>query len=1040
MPEATCLACRALISHGDRFCRQCGAVVAGPDQSEPDARKNVAIVFIDLVDSTVLAEKLDPEVLRDILGQYYQACAESIADHGGVIEKYIGDAVMAVFGVAVSREDDALRAVQAAWAAVTAVTALSDFHAVAGVALSAHAGVSSGEVVVTLAPGANLRVVGDSVNTAARLQSAAGPGEILVNEEVAHLTQTSVDLERLPPLALKGKAGYVPAWRVRSLSVAPRVADRTPLAGRADELRQLAAMFGEVKDTGSCRRVLITGPAGIGKSRLAREFVERLAAPVPTVLAGHCQAYGKGITYQPLATMLGGSLAMASSDAWEMILGTDQRGTRAARVLATLLDEEASPLSRVARTRAGTEEIAWSVSQLFSVLARHKPLVLVWDDVQWAEPTLVELIADLGVRLCAAPVLLVCVSRAEGDAGGTGQWDCRIRLGPLDGPEALKLAEALVARLAAVGWPDPAATARQVARASEGNALFAAMMADMLADAPLTTELPPSVSAILRARIDALPGPERLVLRMSATCGRHFEHAQLAAIGAAHGPSLADLDDGLRGLLRNNLVRQVATGEYRFTETLIHDAAYAATAKAQRARWHAILADATADPLHHAEAACLLYRQVNPRHADLPRLLAKAVGQLTADGTLALHRKDLHAAVALLRRALDLAPAEHHDRAVIVVRLSDTLLAAGDTQGAAGLLAGEDSAGTRGTYHRTIAIQRCIVLLRLGQLDFAAARGHVEAFHAELSAFPDENVSWCLLHQLAGLLELDLGWGAEAEAELGNALSRAVVLGDRYTQDRLLGARCELTQWSPATVRTSLHTCDELTQRFAADRLLLVPVLTTRSRLLALLGDWEAAEATLATARDYATEMHAVLADIAVTQATAVVRALAGEHADAAALFGSAAGRLRAHGNELPARTLDVYAVRELLRDGQLDAARAHLAPVLARATDHHLDVRARTWIQLIRSQIACESRGPAVGAAITERILATIQTDDPCLLGDAWFEHAKLLRRAGQTARAAAAARRAEAHFLAKEATSPARLVRRWAASALPDKGDELL
>jgi len=726
--------------------------------------------------------------------------------------------------------------------------------------------------------------------------------------------------------------------------------------------------------------------------------------------------------------MLRDSLATSSADAWSHLLGRNEDGERAARSLAALLGEV--PLSAV--TRVGIEEISWAAARLFSALARHRPLVLVWEELHWAEPSLLSLIDDLARRLAGQPVMLVCLGRNGISRWLSGRWDCEIALGPLAADETLGLVGALLGERDEVQAQGLPAEAVRIARACEGNPLFATVMADMVADDVATGGLPPTVSAVLRARIDALPEAERIVLQMAATCGLDFKHAQLAALAAAHPAVSGDLQGVLASLVRRDLLRQASTGRYWFTQTLIHDTGYATVAKSQRARWHAALAQAPDEVagesmIYHAETACLLHREVNPHEPGLPELAAKAVRLLTDEGTIALSRRDLNAAVALFTRALNLVPDGAAERVVIVLRLADAFVAAGDSDGALDILARSEDVAAGAAERRALAIQRSIVRHRLGLLGFGEAWRQIAAYREELSGAPAEHVNWCLLHEFGGLLEFGQGRGRAAETELRAALGRADAAGDEYKQDRLLGALCEMAQWSPITVSDGLQLSHELAARFEADRLLLIPVLTTRARLLGLRADFGAAYQALAIARGYATDMNAAVPGIAVTQATAYVHALAGDHDTAAALYGLAAAELHAHGHRLPARTLEIYEVREMLCAGNRRAAATGFARLSPESQEHVLDVRARTWLTLVAARLACADGRAQDGAALAEQGLRSIGADDPCLLGDAWFEYAKVLRAAGRRSEAVSAAARAEAHYTAKEATCLMDAVRRW-------------
>jgi class 3 adenylate cyclase/tetratricopeptide (TPR) repeat protein len=1007
------------LSEGHRFCSFCGAV-AEVIEPGPDVRKSVAVIFIDLVDSTALAERFDPELLHGVLRRYYSMCSDAIIERGGVIEKYIGDAVMAVFGMPASHEDDAFRAVQAALSIVEAVPRLAVDLKPINVRLDVHCGISSGEVAVITSPGAGLRIVGDAINTAARLQSAARPGEILINSEAAQLVRGRVGLEELPALSLKGKAEPARTWRVTS-AVPERPLVQAPLIGRSEELLTLAACYRQVVTNRECQHVLVLGESGIGKTRLVREFVAQIPSRQTTVLTGSCQPYGRDITFHPLQSMLRDSVHGGLTYI-DRLLDDDKLGRRARRTLSAVIGE--GP----ARLPVGVEEICWAVAQLLTVLARRQPLILIWEDLHWAEPVLIELIENLAQALTVLPVLVICVARDEPPEAYPRTAGRTIRLLPLDPADTLMLVGTLSSDLAEVAAQQEWPAMTKIAELSGGNPLFATMMIDALADGDSAIpELPPTISAMLRARIDALPAAEKRILQWAATCGRDFDSSQLHALSRLDAVPRDHVAEVLVSLTRRGLVQHLPSGRLHCAQPLIRDTCYAMTAKTLRARWHALLSERTesaAEAMYHAEKGALFYREVGPDDPGLAALSSRAVRLLLEEGTTALHRRDTRASRSLFERARHLLTDRGRQYADVTIRLSEALLSLGDGDGALRIL--DDGVQHIDAAHRiTVSLQRDIVGFRLGRTGFELARASLASYEAGLRDRPDDHVNWCLFHQFRGFIELSADRAGTAESAFRDALARARRLNEAWIEDRLSSALCELVQWSSTTVCDGLDLCDELAQRFAVDRLLLIPVMATRARLLALAGDVAGARAALSAAREDATALHGALPEITINQSEAVLFSLLGEHTVAGSRFAEAAAMLRDQGHLQPALTLEVYAVRETLRAGQYEAA----AQAFSQLDEDGLVARARIWMRLLRARLACAAGRPGEGFDLARQVLAAIDTDDPCLRGDAWFEYAIISRAAGRPCEAARAIAEAQACYAAKGANLPAETARRWAA-----------
>ena len=377
------------------------------------ARKTVSIVFCDVVGSTPMGDELDPETVRRVMTRFFDEMRSVLERHGGTVEKYIGDAVMAVFGIPRLHEDDALRATRAAADMRSALTSLNDdLERTAGVSITTRTGVSTGEVFVSGSP-SGPAVVGGAVNLAARLQQAAAPGEILLGRETYELVRDSVSVDEGSSLVLKGKRLPVTAYRLIDITAfgeRPNRAD-PPLVGRADEIRQMREAFDLAVTQRACRLLTVTGTAGAGKSRLAIEFVTGTEGEAITI-EGRCLPYGDGITFWPVAEAvrelagidLDDPLEIARSKLEALLRGAEESGLLFERVAAAI---------GLADATVGMQETFWAIRRLLEQVAREHPLVVILDDLQWAEPALLDLLEYL-LRSCRdAPILVLCLARSD---------------------------------------------------------------------------------------------------------------------------------------------------------------------------------------------------------------------------------------------------------------------------------------------------------------------------------------------------------------------------------------------------------------------------------------------------------------------------------------------------------------------------------------------------------------------------------------------------------------------------------------------------
>src|SRR4051794_18328363 len=455
-------------------------------------RKTVTVVFCDVTGSTELGGSTDPEALRALLARYFERMSGIVESHGGSVEKFIGDAVIAVFGVPAAHEDDALRACRAAVEMREAFPELG---------INGRIGVNTGLVVT----GTEERLAtGDAVNVAARLAQASQPGEVLLGAETLALVHGAVDVGGEQRLALNGKT--LPVAAVALLTVRGELERRfqTPLVGRENELRRLQNVLAQAVHDRSCQLFTLLGTAGVGKSRLTAEFVGRLQA---RVVRGRCLAYGDGITYRPVAEIL-------------QQLGTLPAGD-AAQPLRSLLGEM--------QATASVDEIAWGFHKLLEQAARTEPLVVVFDDLHWAEDTLLDLVEYVADLSRDAPIVLLYTSRPEllerRPAWGGGKWNATaVFLEPLDTVES----ERLLAGLG--GAPDE--LRERIIQVAEGNPLFLEETLALVRDSGGgDVVVPPSIRALLAARLDQLDPAERSVLEYGAIEGRVFRQGIIEALG-----------------------------------------------------------------------------------------------------------------------------------------------------------------------------------------------------------------------------------------------------------------------------------------------------------------------------------------------------------------------------------------------------------------------------------------------------------------------------------------------------------------------------
>ena len=679
---ATCPACSTENADVARFCMACGAALAAPEPAR-EARKVVTVVFADITGSTGLGEHLDPEALRSIMGRWFDAMSAVLERHGGSVEKFIGDAVVAVFGVPVVHEDDALRAVRAAAEMQTALATLNAaLRTERGLEIGMRVGVNTGAVVVGDARAGGSRATGDAVNVAARLQQAAEPGETLVGDSTWRLVRDAVVTGEPREVQVKGRDEAVTVRRLVAVDQSAEAIHRRVggvMVGRDREIGILRAAFERSVVEERCVLVTVLGSAGVGKSRLVHEFLAG-ARTNATVLRGRCLPYGQGITWYPVAGLLRSAVGLDEEADSTIVMDRLRERLTGIGDAESILARLAEPLG-IASEPAPAEEVFWAIRRLLERLATNRPVVVVLDDLQWAEAVLLDLVEHLAEWVHGVPLFLQAMARPElldlrvGWGGGKPDATTFL-LEPLPSADTEHLVEALLD-----GATIPPATRARIAAAADGNPLYVEQVVEMLLDEGLvqrgpngavvvgdleTISVPPTIQALLAARLDRLSDGERRTIERAAVVGKEFGQRDVSELTPADGR--AGVSAQLMGLVRKELIRPDRRrddgGEtFRFRHLLIRDAAYDSLPKLERAELHEGFADwlertagdrlAELDEItgYHLDQARTYRLALGPDDQRTRGLALRAGRRLAAAGHRAAERDEVQTAVRLLTQA-----------------------------------------------------------------------------------------------------------------------------------------------------------------------------------------------------------------------------------------------------------------------------------------------------------------------------------------------------------------------------------------------------
>jgi class 3 adenylate cyclase/tetratricopeptide (TPR) repeat protein len=883
----TCASCGKDNPADARFCLACGSPLA--EVVTREVRKTVTVLFCDVAGSTALGERMDPEALRRVMTPYFEAMKAVVERHGGTVEKFIGDAVMAVFGIPAVHEDDALRAVRSAVEMREVLDELNEtLRRDRGTEIDIRIGVNTGQVVAGDPSAGQGMVTGDAVNVAARLEQAASPGEILIGRETHVLVRQAVIAEPVDPIVAKGQAEPVPAFRLLAVGPAAEGFVRrvdSPLVGREHEGRFLSEAFARCVRERACHLFTVLGSPGVGKSRLAEEFARSVESDA-IVLRGRCLPYGDGITFWPVAEIVRQAAGIRDEDAPD-VAGARIAGLVTEAADAHLITDRLAQMAGLLDDAATANELFWALRRLLEVLAGGRPVVVQFDDIHWAEPTLLDLIEHVADWSRDAPILLLCLARPElldrRPAWGGGKMNATsLLLEPLTEEESGVLVGNLLGK---AELPGPARL--QVVRAAEGNPLFVEQMLSMLIDEGLlqrddghwiaagdlsTISVPPTIHALLAARLDRLGNEERAVIERASVVGKVFYSG--AVVELAPEPIRLQVGGHLMTLVRKELIRpdhSDVAGEdaFRFRHMLIRDAAYESMPKEARAdlhdrfaAWLERTAGARASEFeeilgYHLEQAYRYGAELGPVDDRGRALAARAAGHLASSGRRAMNRGDSGGAARLLERAADLLPESSAERVQILPFLAETLVDVGEWHRADQLLgrAIEESvtAGNRAIEWRARAEQaRVRTHITAAESDEAhgIALEAIRVLEAEGDHYGAAR-AWFLMGEVRNIR----GQQASSLEALLRAVEHAQQLGDVRLEIDVTSWAASRMYFGPTRPEEGIRHAEDILARLSGHRLAEAAAFRSLGRFRSFQGRFDEARAMVERALAIAEEL-----------------------------------------------------------------------------------------------------------------------------------------------------------------------------------------
>jgi class 3 adenylate cyclase/predicted ATPase len=1027
-----CSACGQENPETFQICGMCGSSLAFASVFH-ESRKTVTIVFADPKPTTMDGSRPSAEALRDVMSRYFEVMRTALELHGGTVEKFIGDAVMAVYGLPVRHEDDAVRAVRGAAAMQAALPALNEeFRRQWGLELRNHIGVNSGEVIAGDASLGQRLVTGDAVNTAARLEQAAGPQEVILGDLTYRLARDQIEAEPIPPLTLKGKTEPVPAYRLLRVAQRPaeRAAPTTPFVGREDELTRLETTLVEVSATRSCQLLTVIGDAGVGKSRLVREFAGRATQRERSqVLRGRCLPYGDGVTFWPIYEIVRGAAGIADEDPRETAL---VKITEIARRVMDAGDDPAMVVERVAAaiglstTAFPGAELFWGIRKLLEAIASRRPLVAIVDDIHVAAPTFLELLDHLLDSVHGSPILLLVTARRElletrtewAESHEYGQ----MVLDPLSADDS----DSIVTRL--LGGLEDSVRDR-ITAAAEGNPLYVEQITAMLIETGAIRQegdawvaagtsgeidIPPTIQALVAARLDALESEERQVVDPASVIGLGFAVEAVANLVPAE--AAPEVPGRLATLTAKQLVRPAASDSdfYRFGHAVIKDAAYRSLLKRTRAELHQRFVD-WAEPInrdrgrelefeeilgYHLEQAYYYRGQLGPIHEAARTLGRRASVKLAAAGRRAFGRGDAPSAASLLRRAADVLLETESARIELMTERAEAEIEQGAFDVAREVL-DEASALAAQIHDRRLQEREALVRFQL-ELAFSGSMGNSEdvvlrvrsaiALFEQLSDRAGLARAWRLLGVVFGTL----GKFDQAAEAAGRVADSSVRSGDTRMAARSALNYSLAALYSSMPVDEALKRAEELLPAVGTDRIAEARYLGVLAVLHAMGERFEEARALYRRSQAIIADLGPSLPVAAASLESSRVEMLAGDAGAAERELRRDYATLEAVGESYYRSSIACLLGHALWSLGQFDEADRFVE--IARTLADPDDVFTQVFWRTGRSKLLARAgrAGEAI-ALVSEAVGIASASDDIEQLADALSDAAEVHRLADQ-------------------------------------------